>query len=256
MASDTPSASRQAGGLIALIEQSHAGQCETPNRPYLGRLDESKKKAYFIQPDCKLWSCDHCGAKRARHWAYVIDFGGDDLRKAGGSLSMVTLTSHRRVRTVVGGITVWRSAWPRIAQRMRRVQPGVQFAYTAEHRGGRHFHVHLATTAEMNTRWYKTASAETGMGYQSKARRISPDEHLGWYFSKYLTKSLDVDGWPRHWRRVNKSRKWPTPPAYESPFVWRYIGKTKSELELAISSSVRAGYSISHGINSPDASQL
>lgn len=256
MAQLISSGSRQADGLKAFIEQSHADECRTPGRPFLWRRDIDTHTAYFIQPDCKLWSCEPCAARRAAHWAYTINFGTGALRDAGAELSLVTLTSHRRVRTVAGGIFVWRDAWPRIAERMRRKQPGVQFVYTAEHRRSEHFHVHLVTTAEMKTRWYKDTSAQTGMGYESKARRLASGEYPGGYISKYITKSLDVKGWPRYWRRVNKSRKWPIPPTPEQLYTWTYIGSSVAVVRLAMASLMRDGYRISHDLKLPDTSQL
>lgn len=238
------------GGLISSIEQSDADECTTDNRPFLGRTDATTHTAFFIQPDCKLWSCESCAAKRAAHWSYVINFGTAALRDRELQMSMVTLTSHRMVRTLVRGIKVWRSAWPKVSARMRRATPGMQYCYTCEFTSRGHFHAHLATTAKLNTRWYKTAGAETGLGYMAKAVPMSPGEYVGGYFSKYLTKSLDVKGWPRYWRRVNKSRKWPMPPDPEQPYTWVYVGNSIPVVELAMKALMRDGYRISHNIKS------
>lgn len=220
----TTSDSRQAGGLIRSLEQSDATGCESDNRPYLMRLDKAKKTVYFIQPPCGLWSCKSCAENRKRLWFKNATYGADVLLDGGAELTFVTLTSHRLVRSAVAGIKVWRKAWPKLSARWRRASPGLQYLYIPEHGKLGHFHCHLITTARLPTRWYKDNGAQTGLGYQAKAEPILRAIECGAYMVKYITKSLAYGEYPKYFRRVNTSRKWPKLPVYQSPYEWRMIG--------------------------------
>ncbi len=216
--------SRKAGGSKSPIEQYDGTGCEKPNRPYLLRTDAINKTVYFIRPECGQWNCKHCAEQRKKEWYIRACFGGDCLLSEGHSLSFVTLTSHRLVRSLTAGIAVWRKAWPKLSARWRRAAPGLQYVWMSEHGKLGHFHAHLITTADLATRWYKDNGAETGLGYQAKAVPIAQANECGAYITKYITKSLASGDYPKYYRRVNTSRKWPRLPAYESPYVWRYVG--------------------------------
>ncbi len=216
--------SRQAGGLSSPLEQSDVSGCETPNRPYLMRTDASNKTVYFIRPECGQWKCKYCAQERKKSWYLHAAFGGDSLLRAGMELSFVTLTSHRLVRSLTAGIAVWRDAWPKLSARWRRASPGLQYIWMSEHGEVGHFHAHLITTATLPTRWYKDNSAETGLGYKAEAERIHDGRQCGGYMTKYLTKALASGEYPKGYRRVNTSRRWPKVPKYVSPYKWRMIG--------------------------------
>lgn len=244
MAAGVLSDSRQAGGWKSFIEQSDAGQCETANRPYLKATDNEAKIVYFIRPPCKTWGCAWCAEFRRKHWTYLATFGGDFLLRSGSGLSFVTLTSHQKNRELIRAIEVWRDAWPKLSARWRRKMPGVQYLYVAEHRRRENFHVHIITTATLPTRWYKDNAAETGLGYQAKAVKINEAFECGGYVGKYLGKAIAMVGWPKYWRRVNTSRKWPKPEPEENPHVWLCLGNRTSRVRNAAMAYARVGWTV------------
>lgn len=232
------------GGWKGTIEQSDGWGCNTVSRPYLKATDNEAKIVYFIRPDCKTWGCEFCAEQRRKHWTFVATFGGDFLLRSGSGLSFVTLTSHRKIRHLNSAIKVWRKAWPKLSARWRRATPGVQYLYIAEHRKRVHFHVHIITTATLPTRWYKDNAAETGLGYQAEAVRIEQAFECGGYVGKYLGKAIAIAGWPKYWRRVNTSRKWPKPEPEEPPHDWVCLGNRASRVHNAAMAYRRVGWTV------------
>lgn len=242
------SAARQGGGLKALKNISTQDQCENPRRPFLKAIDNDKKTVYFIRPDCKLWSCKACAAKRKSLWVFYANYGGDCLLAEGRDRSFVTLTSHEVISTPLAGIYVWRDAWKKLSARWRRKTPGVQYLYVPEISKAGRFHVHLITSANLPSRWYKDNSAETGLGYQAKTVMISPDDHCGGYVGKYIGKALPFGNWPPYFRRVNTSQKWPRPPEPDTPYDWAYLGNRLAVARIAAMGYARAGWRVESSI--------
>lgn len=242
------SASLQAGGLKALKEQSDVLECKTPNRPYLKAIDNEQKTVYFIRPDCKLWSCKACAQRRHKLWVYYANFGGGALLDQGRQLSFVTLTSHRKVRTLAGGIWVWRRAWPNLSARWRRAEKNLQYLYVPEHVLGSNFHVHLITTATLPQSWYKDNSAETGLGYEAEASEILEANHCGGYVGKYLGKALADMKYPKYFRRVNTSRRWPRPEDNQTLYEWTMLGSNPSKVIFMMEVAKEEGWTVEHSL--------
>ncbi len=239
---------RQAGGLNALKNNPTFWGCETPNRPYLKATDEANKTIYIIRPDCKLWSCRPCAERRRRLWVFVANFGGDALLSEGRECTFVTLTSSRMVRTLAGGIWVWRRAWPKLSARWRRAEKDLQYLYVPEHTEGFNFHVHLITTATLPSKWYKDNGAATGLGYIAEASPILEAKHCGGYVGKYLAKALANMKYPKYFRRVNTSRGWPKPPNIESPYVWAALGANPSKVKFLAAVAREEGWVVEHSL--------
>lgn len=224
MATSALSGGRQATGLNALKNNPTQALCETPFRPYMKACDYASKTVYFIRPDCKTWGCKPCAARRAAVWRHYAHFGGDALLGAGMELAFVTLTSHEVVRSVTAGVAVWRKAWPKLSARWRRRSPGAQYFYVGEQKKAMNFHVHMVTSANIETRWYKDNARACGLGYEAKAVPVLSGLECGGYITKYLTKAIAILDWPKYWRRVNTSRKWPKPEKPETPYDWACLG--------------------------------
>ncbi len=210
--------------------------------------DETTKTIYFIRPNCGLWSCKACAARRRSLWVFTANFGGDALLAAGRDLSFVTLTSAKTIRTLAGGIWVWRRAWPKLSARWRRAEKDLQYVYTSEAGKVGHFHVHLITTATLPTRWYKDNAASTGLGYQAKAVPIEAANECGAYMGKYLGKALARGKWPKHWRRVNSSRGWPKPPDTQTPYEWVSVGSNPAKIIFLIEIATEEGWKVDHSL--------
>ncbi len=243
-----PSPVRQDGGLNALKNNPTQGQCENPRRPFLKATDNAKKTVYYIRPPCKLWSCKPCAEQRRRLWVFYANYGGDVLLAEGRELVFVTLTSHEANRSLASGVAVWRKAWKTLSARWRRKAPGAQYFYVGEHKRTLHFHVHMVTSANIKTRWYKDNARQCGLGYQAKAVPIIDAMECGAYMGKYLGKAIAIAGWPRGWRRVNTTRDWPRPPDAETPYTWKYLGNQFSRVAVSAIGYRRAGWTVETSI--------
>ncbi len=179
---------------------------------------------------------------------FIANYGGDNLLSAGRECTFVTLTSHRLVRTLAGGIWVWRRAWPKLSARWRRAATDLQYLYVPEHREGFHFHAHFITTATLPERWYKDNGAKTGLGYQAKAEPILEAKHCGGYVGKYLGKALANMKYPPYFRRVNTSRGWPKPPDVETPYLWEALGHSVSKVIFSVELDIEAGWTVEHSL--------
>jgi hypothetical protein len=247
---------RKANRLTALKEQSDAIECETAYRPYMKAIDNETKTAYFIRPNCKLWSCPSCAQRRRRVWMHIAVFGGHSLYAETGNLSFVTLTSHRLVQSVTAGIAVWRKAWPKLSARMRRATDGAQFLYVPEVGKLGRFHVHMITNATLPESWYKDNSAETGLGYIVDAEPVFHVLRCGAYVGKYLSKSLAVGGWPPYWRRINTSRRWPKPEEIDTPYDWSSLGNHPQNARLEANAYRRMGWTVATSLEELGTSQV
>ena len=179
---------------------------------------------------------------------FYANYGGDALLTEGRSLSFVTLTSHRLVRSLSRGIEVWRSAWPKLSARWRRATNKLQYLYIPEHVKGSNFHVHLITTATLPTRWYKDNAAETGLGYEAKAVLILEAKWCGGYVGKYLGKAMSSMEYPKYFRRVNTSRGWPKPPSVQTPYEWEALGHNPSKVIFLMEVAAEEGWTVEHGL--------
>jgi len=238
--------------LTVLKNNPTEGGCKTPNRPYMRRVDEKTRTVYFIRPDCKTWACGHCAARRARLWVFIANYGGSVLLADNRDCTFVTLTSHRDVRTLAGGIRVWRAAWPNLYARWHRAEKDLQYLYVPEHKEGFNFHVHFITTATLPTRWYKDNGAETGLGYQAEASPIRYGQQCGAYIGKYLGKALANMVYPKNFRRVNKSNGWPKPPKSGSAFKWEALGGKLATVIFSVETYKELGWAVEHQLNELD----
>lgn len=252
MPSKALSATRQGGGSKALKEHLDVSECKTLRRPYMKATDNETKTIYIIRPNCKQWSCKPCAERRRRVWVLYANYGGDALLAQGRSLSFVTLTSHRMVRSLSGGISVWRKAWPKLSARWRRATDRLQYLYVPEAGRIGHFHVHLITTATLPSRWYKDNAASTGLGYQAKAVPIVSATECGGYIGKYLGKALTVGNYPKYFRRVNSSQGWPKPPEPQTPYEWKILGSDLQRIIFLMEIDREEGWQVEHSLKELD----
>lgn len=110
------------------------------------------------------------------------------------------------------------------------------------------FHVHIVTTAILPSRWYKDNAAKTGLGYIAKAKPIASGTECGHYICKYLTKAVSDGGWPKYWRRVNTSRKWPKPELADTPYEWTSLGNDYLLVEFSMAAYAKHGWRIEHSL--------
>lgn len=168
----------------------------------------------------------------------------------------VTLTSHELVRSLTAGLAVWRKAWPKLSAKMRRRQDGMQYMSVPELTKLSSFHVHMITSSELKTRWYKDNARAAGLGYQAKAVPVLSGLECGGYTTKYLTKAIALQGWPKYARRVNTSQNWPRPPEPITPYEWTVLGADILRVKFSVRMYAQAGWTIEHSLNELDTSPL
>lgn len=213
-----------AGGLV-IKEQVGAG-CETRNRPYMFASDIKTGRVLIFRPDCKMWKCPHCANVNKLKWVYRIKKGIEQYENEGDKFWFVTLTTHRKIRTFEKSLAVWRTAWDKLYHRMKRENPKqmhyVLLPELAPDTGRLHAHMLInhsfgATYKRTDKkgkdwyecRWMKDHPAQCGLGYMNDVRPVNNSGLAAWYVSKYVGKTLEVDKWPEHFRRVRPSIKWP-----------------------------------------------
>jgi hypothetical protein len=220
-------------GLV-IREQVGAG-CQTRGRPYLYNLDETRFKAAVIRPDCKMWKCPYCAEKNRVKWAYRIRYGIEQYEREGDSFWFVTLTTSRHIKTFEKSLAVWRHGWDKLYHRMKRYNPKpmhyVLLPELAPETGRLHAHmiVNCSFGAEFKgykpngdekwvSRWLKDKPAECGLGYMNDIRRMTNAGLASWYVSKYVGKSLGVEDWPEHFRRVRPNVDFPEQPDIDDEY--------------------------------------
>lgn len=233
-----------AGGLTCTLEQSNITECKTLNRAILRTVDHHEKVAKYIRPRCKKWTCEFCANLNRESWAKHGMYGCTRLFADGCEISHVTITSHEENRKLEVAVPVWRDAWKKLSTRFRRAHPGAQYMYSGEQEAGEHFHIHMLTTATMPKKWYKDNARSCGLGYQCWVREVKSPAHGAWYITKYITKAMYGHEWPRYWRMVNCSRKWPKIPQIATSDVWRMITTETILADLDIQSFKKQGYRI------------
>jgi len=203
--------------------------CQTPGRPYLWRVDGGSGNALILRPNCKMWSCPHCAEVNRVRWSYKIKHGIETYENEGDKFWFVTLTTHRKLRTFEASLRSWRSGWDKLYKRMKRVAEGsmhyVLLPELAPETGRLHAHmiinqnfgavfdrVDKKGNDRYKCRWIKDIPAECGLGYMNDIRPVNNAGLASWYVSKYVGKSLGVNNWPKDFRRVRPSIKWPEQP--------------------------------------------
>jgi len=88
----------------------------------------------------------------------------------------------------------------------------------------------MIIAADFTKRWLKDNARSCGFGYQCDVSVFDNDDAIKfavWYTTKYLSKSLEITQWPKHFRRIRTSRNWPVLPDdsdFERPILdWHYL---------------------------------
>jgi len=185
--------------------------CATENRVYLAQVNPAQKVVLWTRPDCHLWSCEDCAEINKRRWTAIVAHGIEIYQGEGiTDWRFVTITSHETLKTFNQTLWVWRKAWPKLSQRMRRQFTGMKYVYLPEkHLTGR-LHMHGIVSGGMSTRWLKDNARQCGFGYKAESEEPLSVALAAFYCLKYITKSLTTRAyWPKSLHRVRTSQKWP-----------------------------------------------
>ncbi len=200
---------------LSIYEHLTVIWCNKPGRPLLRAKSDDKKEVILYRPRCGLWNCPGCGDHSKRKWVAKIGHGITEYQMMGMEWHFVTLTSHRKLKTAAATVKVFKDAWDTLGKRARRAHPGMKYVLIPERHESGKLHCHLLTSAHMETRWYKDNSASCGLGYIAEEDRMLSIAKACGYASKYLTKQVGLDMWPKGYRRVRTSHRWPKLPALQ-----------------------------------------
>jgi len=187
----------------------------------------------IARADCDSWSCDDCAQRMAEHWGLRAALGAAAIIRRGESLDFVTITSHEKLADFASTERVWRSAWAKLYNALKRRKAGLEYMIVPEkHEDGR-MHVHALWNAGVTKRWLKDNARARGMGYEVKIGEVKSEDNAGRYVSKYLGKNMGEE-YPKRFRRVRTSHNWakiPEANSETSALEWEYVG-TNGALQM------------------------
>lgn len=210
--------------------------CPNMQAPYLFADNSEKSERYILKARCKLWSCPYCAKVNAFQHKIRILNGINELRNSGTEFSFVTVTSHEKLQTAEQCLRVWRNAWRKLRERLRRIQQAstgddLVFVITTEvHKSGR-LHWHLICNHHVSTRWWKNNARECGLGYQAKSVKLDNAIQGANYITKYLTKSIAETAYPKKMRRIVYSQTFPDKPRPNTEYNWEILDPKTSIID-------------------------
>jgi len=195
--------------------------------------DERAQRALVTRANCDSWKCEECTKRMAERWALRAEMGARKIIASGETLDFVTITSHERLTDFAQTERVWRSAWGKLYNALKRKKPDLQYMIVPErHKDGR-MHVHALWNAGVSQKWLKDNARRRGLGYQCKVISVAHSGHAQKYIVKYVGKSLG-DSAPAHFRRVRVSDNWsdiPDPQTAYDDLRWEYVS-TNGALQI------------------------
>jgi hypothetical protein len=156
-----------------------------------------------------------------------------------------TLTMHRKW-SGAASVTNFRKNWNKFYQRMKRATKGkLYYVLLPESHKDGSLHVHIISTCQTDTRWWKDNAARCGMGFKSENQPIVSTVKAAFYVSKYVGKSLGVSAWPANLRRIRFSLAWPK-PIQDDTITWTCV--TSDVAKYAVRKRLEMGYKIVNAI--------
>lgn len=198
--------------------------------------DIEQGKRRIIKARCKLWACEYCGEVNAYQHKIRMLNGINELQSRGHRFDFVTLTSHRRLKTTEDCLRVWRSAWRRLRERIRRKHAkntgdDLAFCIVTEFHKDKRLHWHMLINCQLSTRWYKDSASACGLGYQCESVTMDNAIQGANYATKYLSKSLTEKAYPKKMRRIVYSQTFPDKPDFATAYEWEILDAKISLVE-------------------------
>jgi len=185
-----------------------------------------QRRALVARANCDSWNCDDCSKRMSETWGLRAHMGAREILGRGDTLDFVTITSHERLRDFASCEHVWRNAWGKLYNALKRQKDDLSYMIVPEkHKDGR-MHVHCLWNAGVSQKWLKDNARKRGLGYQCKISHILSGGSAQQYVIKYIGKDLGTDV-PHRFRRVRVSNNWADIPAPVTEFTgvkWEYIG--------------------------------
>lgn len=209
-------------------------ECSTYFRPVLKAYSPAHKAILLYQPRCKMWKCPYCASVNSSYWCKKCADGVRQYQELGVvDWMFVTITNHRKVRTLAKSMYVWPSAWAKLSSRMRYHFPGIRYILIPEQHKDGTLHIHACASHGIDTRWLKDNAPYVGLGYMAEGEPLTDAVQAAIYAAKYLQKSTQDAQWPTSFRRIRTSQKWPEPtdcPEWEGlNLEWQYLSSYPAE---------------------------
>lgn len=188
--------------------------------------------AYIVHGCCNSWTCPRCGIIRAKQEYRKIIFGAEKLNADGYDLYFITLTCRGKelsLKDAESNYYKWTTTLLN-ACRTKSGRAGEYWAYCQvterQRRGHPHSHVittylpHDAKISHKTTNsgerrevllsdWFLARCKSADLGPQYEITKIRSAKAVASYVAKYLFKEAISTEWPKGWRRIRYSRKWP-----------------------------------------------
>jgi len=184
------------------------------------------RRAVVARANCDQWDCLDCSQRMAERWGMRAHIGAREILRRGEPLDFVTITSHERLKTFTATERVWRSAWGKLYNALKRKNKDLAYMIVPEkHKDGR-MHVHCLWNAGVSQKWLKDNARSRGLGYECKIVHLLAEGRAQQYVVKYIGKDLGADV-PAKFRRVRVSNNWADIPAPITNTLidkWEYVG--------------------------------
>jgi len=188
--------------------------------------DFASHRALVTRADCEQWSCPECRILLRDRWVMRAQIGAKKYIAEGQTLDFVTITGHEKLTNFAQTYRVWRKAWPKLYNALKRRNVALQYMIIPEaHEDGR-MHIHALWTANVTKRWLKDNARERGLGFMQDVSHVKSAIAAVRYVTKYIGKDLGAD-MPKGFHRVRVSAGWPAipkPVTNLSGLKWEYIG--------------------------------
>lgn len=215
------------------------------NAGILAGWDFAAKRVLMTRSDCNTWECPECNKKMRERWVLRAKMGVHRYIADGYRVDFVTITSHESLKTFSQCDYVFRQAWGKLYDALKRQARMLEYFLVPEkHKDGR-MHVHALWTAEVSQKWVKDNARKRGLGHQCKVVKVEDAFKAANYVSKYVGKDIGEDV-PRGFRRVRTSQNWidiPEPNTEQSTLKWDYI-KNQAELDGLMRHCYNADYDL------------
>lgn len=197
--------------------------CPKPNTPTAIGVDEETGELVASKTGCGMWNCPYCSTVRKNYLARKAYLGIGYYQQNGApNWYFGTITMHENWRGWASVVN-YQTNWNKFYQRMRRITHGpLYYCLLPEHHKDGSLHVHLISTCQAKTRWWKDEGRACGFGYKSENEPLGDTARAVLYVTKYVSKSLDEREWPKNFRRVRFSIRWPEPPQRDNR-TWRAV---------------------------------
>jgi hypothetical protein len=214
--------------------------CKIPNLPWLVGANSDTKIALIFEAQCGLWSCPSCAKRMQAHWAQRAALLVESAI-APRSFDFVTLTNSGDLETFAQTLWVFPRAWGNLYSRLKRYDKDFSYLLIPELHVDHRVHLHVLTDfavpakffvynrARANTRvkrmkksnleyalekqdmdsFWKQIPPLCGFGYSTDQEPVRDARGASSYVAKELTKQLNINTWPEHFKHIRHSQNFP-----------------------------------------------